>query len=76
MHSHLNVVCRKHAFDALELTLPPVICAVGFLQDLDLVALFEHQIAVALASKVIEGSDELEVVRRYPGRRGRRLLLS
>ena len=50
---HLDIIRWKHALDAFELTLPPIICALGLLQDLDLIALLEDQIAVTLTGEIV-----------------------
>lgn len=36
--SHFHVICWKHALDASQFTLPPIVCTFGLFQDFDLVS--------------------------------------
>lgn len=66
----IAIIGRKRSPHAPQLPLPPVIRALGLLEHLDPVPLFENEIPFALSGKVVEGGDEES---RGPiGRSGRR----
>lgn len=69
-----TVIGGKLAFDALQLALPPVVGALGLLEDFDAVALFEDQVAIALAREVVERRDKDKGRAGQARWRGRRFL--